>query len=61
MVGRGVSPRAAAGASCRGLYSFGPGDGAQPISGLLSEDGNLYGMCGSGGAFGAGTVFRVKK
>jgi uncharacterized repeat protein (TIGR03803 family) len=26
---------------------------------LLSDDGNLYGTCYSGGQFGAGTIFKV--
>jgi uncharacterized repeat protein (TIGR03803 family) len=50
-----------AGGDQKVLYSFGGGsDGANPDSGLiLDAAGNLYGTTSVGGAFGAGTVFRL--
>ena len=43
------------------LHSFqGGNDGAQPLAGLLIENGALYGTTSGGGQYGAGTVFRVK-
>lgn len=43
------------------LFSFtGIADGSHPLAGLIqSSDGNLYGTTSDGGAFGAGTVFRL--
>jgi uncharacterized repeat protein (TIGR03803 family) len=43
------------------LWSFGgTGDGASPLGSLIqASDGNLYGMTKSGGANGAGTVFKI--
>jgi uncharacterized repeat protein (TIGR03803 family) len=45
------------------LHSFGntsTGDGAFPQAGLIQgTDGNLYGTTNSGGAIGAGTVFKI--
>jgi len=44
------------------LYSFGSitGDGANPIGGVvLDAQGSLYGTTFGGGAFGAGTVFKL--
>jgi uncharacterized repeat protein (TIGR03803 family) len=43
------------------LYSFGGGnDGANPYGNLIqASDGSLYGMTPSGGASGAGTVFKI--
>jgi len=43
------------------LYSFsGGGDGRYPVGGLTQgTDGNFYGMTYGGGAFGAGTIFRL--
>lgn len=43
------------------LYSFtGGNDGGQPYAGLVQgSDGNFYGTTSSGGAGGAGTVFRL--
>jgi RHS repeat-associated protein len=43
------------------LYSFtGGDDGAGPVAALVSgNDGRLYGTTADGGAFGAGTVFRI--
>jgi uncharacterized repeat protein (TIGR03803 family) len=38
----------------------GGGDGASPSAGLTLDDaGNLYGVTGGGGAYGAGTVFEL--
>jgi uncharacterized repeat protein (TIGR03803 family) len=43
------------------LHSFqGGNDGAQPLAGLLIENGSLYGTTSGGGPFGAGTVYRIK-
>src|ERR1700690_525173 len=43
------------------LHSFGPRmDGFFPTSGLVQDsEGNLYGTTGSGGAYGAGTVYEI--
>jgi uncharacterized repeat protein (TIGR03803 family) len=42
------------------IYTFRGPDGADPAGALLqASDGNLYGTTGGGGAFNAGTVFRV--
>jgi uncharacterized repeat protein (TIGR03803 family) len=43
------------------LYSFtGDSDGAYPYASLIADaTGNLYGMTGSGGAYGYGTVFEL--
>src|ERR1035437_3181203 len=43
------------------LYSFGGGmDGSYPAAALLlASDGNFYGTTAYGGAYGAGTVFRM--
>jgi len=43
------------------LYSFGAlPDGQAPFGGLIqAQDGELYGTTSAGGAYGAGTVFRV--
>jgi uncharacterized repeat protein (TIGR03803 family) len=43
------------------LYSFAGGtDGANPIGGLtMDKAGNLYGTTSGGGAFNAGTVFKI--
>ena len=43
------------------LYSFaGSPDGASPVAGVvLDAQGNLYGTTNGGGAYGAGTVFKV--
>jgi uncharacterized repeat protein (TIGR03803 family) len=43
------------------LHSFGDsGDGWEPQGSLIQgTDGNLYGVTGSGGAFGGGTVFMI--
>jgi uncharacterized repeat protein (TIGR03803 family) len=39
----------------------GGGDGASPSAGLIRDAaGNLYGVTGGGGAYGAGTVFELK-
>jgi uncharacterized repeat protein (TIGR03803 family) len=45
----------------RVLYSFAGGaDGATPYAGLIRDAaGNLYGTTDAGGAYGAGTVFKV--
>jgi uncharacterized repeat protein (TIGR03803 family) len=43
------------------LHSFQAGnDGAAPTSGLLIENGSLFGTTSSGGQFGAGTVYQIK-
>ena len=40
--------------------SLTPGDGANPYAGLISDkSGNLYGTTENGGAYGAGTVFKI--
>ena len=42
------------------LYSFtGGSDGAYPYAGLILSGNTLYGVTGSGGDFGSGTVFAV--
>jgi uncharacterized repeat protein (TIGR03803 family) len=42
------------------LHSFGEGDGEYPATEIVVDDaGNLYGTTTSGGAFNAGTVFRL--
>lgn len=43
------------------LYSFtGGADGAYPMAGLVQDaQGNLYGTTNGGGAYGAGTVFKI--
>jgi uncharacterized repeat protein (TIGR03803 family) len=42
------------------IYTFSGPDGAYPAGALLqASDGNLYGTTSGGGAFNAGTVFRV--
>ncbi len=42
------------------LANFEYTNGAQPSAGLVqATDGNLYGTAGSGGTFGAGTVFKI--
>lgn len=44
------------------LYSFNctNGDGSGPLSGLIRDRlGNLYGLTGTGGSFGQGTVFKL--
>jgi uncharacterized repeat protein (TIGR03803 family) len=45
------------------LYSFGPGtDGAIPVAGVtLDAAGNLYGTTSAGGAYGYGTIFKLKR
>jgi uncharacterized repeat protein (TIGR03803 family) len=46
------------------LYSFAGGskDGSDPMGGLTQDhDGNFYGTTVSGGAYGAGTVFKVNR
>jgi uncharacterized repeat protein (TIGR03803 family) len=41
-------------------FAGSPPDGSSPVAGLISDDtGNLYGTTQSGGAFDAGTVFKV--
>jgi uncharacterized repeat protein (TIGR03803 family) len=43
------------------LYNFlGKPDGAAPVSGLLSKNGNLYGTTTSGGEKGQGTVYEIQ-
>jgi uncharacterized repeat protein (TIGR03803 family) len=46
------------------LYNFCPAggdcvDGAQPVALMLATDGNFYGLAGSGGTGGAGTIFQI--
>jgi hypothetical protein len=47
------------------LYSFGGGDGAYPLAGLINVNGTLYGTTYTGGSFscfhhlGCGTVFAL--
>lgn len=44
------------------IYTFsalGSGDGCAPIGTLLFQNGTLYGVTGSGGAFGQGTIFSI--
>jgi uncharacterized repeat protein (TIGR03803 family) len=42
------------------LHAFSGSDGAQPYAGLIMDSaGNLYGTTYSGGAFNAGTVFKL--
>ncbi len=42
------------------LYSFtGAGDGGDPTTIIVGNDGKLYGMAGAGGAYGGGTVFQL--
>jgi uncharacterized repeat protein (TIGR03803 family) len=44
------------------LHSFGaPGDGMNPVAGLINVNGTLYGTTANGGASGVGTVFEIKK
>jgi len=45
------------------VHSFGlaPGDGGQPVAGLLGIKGTLYGPTENGGQFFAGTVFKLTK
>jgi len=42
------------------LYSFGKGtDGANPVAGVTSQTGHLYGTTSAGGTYGYGTVFQL--
>jgi uncharacterized repeat protein (TIGR03803 family) len=42
------------------LYSFAPGEGAEPVGGLAFDGaGNLYGTTLAGGQFNCGTVFKL--
>jgi uncharacterized repeat protein (TIGR03803 family) len=45
------------------LYSFGQGtDGAIPVAGVtLGSAGNMYGTTSAGGAYGYGTIFKLKR
>ena len=44
------------------LHSFGSGsDGAEPVAGLISVNGTLYGTTDFGGAHDAGTVYAISK
>jgi len=45
------------------LHSFGPGtDGTTPVAGVtLDAAGNLYGTTSAGGAYGYGTIFKLKR
>jgi uncharacterized repeat protein (TIGR03803 family) len=41
------------------LYNFSGGDGAGPEGVILDKAGNLYGICGGGGQYGEGVVFKL--
>jgi len=49
------------------LYSFCsghhicPGDGGEPVAGLINVNGRLYGTTSGGGTYGYGTVFELKE
>jgi len=56
-----LAPGASA-ATYKTLHTFtGGADGSGPSGLIFGSDGNLYGTTLSGGAFGAGTVFRLDK
>lgn len=56
----GIVYRVTAGGPMATLHTFAGPDGAFPYAALLqATDGNFYGSTGSGGAHGAGTIFRI--
>ena len=55
-----LTPKTSGGCEFATLYSFRGGDGASPRSALVQgPDGYLYGTTANGGAYDAGTVFRI--
>jgi len=54
-----LAPEAPNGVTESVLHSFDGTDGANPVAGLLREDGGFYGTTSGGGASNDGTVYRI--